>query len=219
VQDQFNFGLLMLIGGGFAISYGFEQSGLNIAVARDLATHLKPRSGIVETFVVLIFSTVATQFFSSVAASTVLVPTLHSVALNTLENPMLYLVPATVGCSFGFMLPASAAPNVIIMAKSPSLRARDFILSGFQILVILLVITGFIVGVLEGPVFDAHGAFPKWACDEVSCLWVPVPGVVEQGLHVESQACGLVDINGTLCKIWNGTQFDTAQFLNYSMLM
>mmetsp|Transcript_65760 Transcript_65760/g.189603 ORF Transcript_65760/g.189603 Transcript_65760/m.189603 type:complete len:626 (-) Transcript_65760:194-2071(-) len=220
VQDHFNFGLLMLIGGGFAISYGFEQSGLSIALAHDLTPRLKMHTGLVETFMVLLLGTACTQVFSSVAASTVLLPALRSAAINTMENPLSYLIPATVGCSFGFVLPSSAAPNVIVMAKSADLRVRDFVITGLITMFLVLILGGPVLGMLESPIFDANSPFPQWACDDVSCLWVPVPGVVNGGVQVDSQGCGLLDFtNGTMCKLWNGTQLNTMDFINASWMV
>jgi len=218
VQEHFDFGLILLIGGGYAIARGFKESGLNISLAHNLHKHFLPKRFFTKIFVVLVISTVFTQVFSSVAASAILLPAFDSVALDALTNPFLYLLPATIGCSFGFVLPAAAAPNIVVMNRSEDfawpLRHMDFIQTGVVVAGCMLGLATVLVAVLCDQVFSASQPFPEWACDGVVCMWVPISGDVG-GTWVDSQACALIDAsNGTLCKLWNGTRLDTAPFLN-----
>lgn len=97
------------------------------------------------------------------------------------------------------------------------LRVRDFLWSGLP-LTLLLIIAGAAVSYVMGrAVFSMHSPFPRWACQEgVSCLWLPIPGVVNGGQHVLEQACMLLvqdDSSVSRCRLHNGTVIDDTPFL------
>merc|ERR1712194_65830 len=119
------------------------------------------------------------------------------------------LPPATIACSFAFMLPTAAPCNIVVLAKSRDLavplRVRDFFFTGLPITCLMLVLGTGLLHVLGPLVFDVNAPFPKWACDEVSCLWMNVSGAVN-GMQVFSQACTFdVTTNVTDCRLASGT--------------
>jgi len=209
VHDKFDFGLLLLIGGGFAISRGFSDSGLNVALGEIIASMCQSHSGYLLNLAVIILCTLSTQIFSTVTTASTLLPALNAAAANVLINPLAFLLPATIACSFAFMLPTATPANVIVLAKSQDLprplRVRDFVLSGLPITIFALLVGAGLTLVMQDSVFDANSPFPEWAVDQLNTVWVNVPGTVA-GRQVESQACRITDpINLATCVLKNGT--------------
>jgi len=214
VHEKFDFGLLLLIGGGFAIASGFVQSGLNIALGNMLASVIEEAHLCVITLVIVLVVSVATQIFSTVGTATTVIPVLISTASRAVTNPLGLVLPATAACSFAFALPMATPANIIVLAKSRDLlmplRVRDFFLTGMPLTVIMVLLGSCLLFFMGEVVFETNGPFPKWACDDVSCLWADVPGVIK-GVQVASQACTMdLTSNMTECRLVNGTWLDVS---------
>merc|ERR1712194_31775 len=123
VHERFDFGLLLLIGGGFAIAKGFAESGLNAALGDWLATVVDSESDVVLTFLLILVCTLSTQVFSALGTATTVLPVLKAVAARSVHNPLALVLPATIACSFAFMLPTAAPCNIVVLAKSRDLAA------------------------------------------------------------------------------------------------
>ena len=54
-----------------------------------------------------------TEVTSNVATANILLPVLAEVAVATETNPLYLMIPATVTCSYAFMLPVATPPNAI----------------------------------------------------------------------------------------------------------
>lgn len=209
VQEKFDFGLLLLIGGGFAIAKGFVESGLNLALGDWVSSVIDASTPLELTFVIVLICTVATQLFSAVGTATTVIPVLKAAAARSVHNPLGLVLPATVACSFAFMLPTATPANVVVLAKSRDLtspiRMRDFFLTGLPVNLVMLVIGSLLLFWLGMAVYDAHSPFPAWACDDVSCIWMNVSGLVD-GVQVAAQACTFdLKSNMTDCRLANGT--------------
>merc|ERR1719500_1785131 len=64
--------------------------------------------------VVICITVVAlTEVTSNVATANILLPVLAAVARDTGVNPLYLMIPATVTCSYAFMLPVATPPNAI----------------------------------------------------------------------------------------------------------
>lgn len=207
VHTKFDFGLILLVGGAFAIADGFKQSGLNIALGQGISnlTHSQDTFGL--TLTIVIISTISTQVFSAVGTAGTLLPSLNAAAQNDLKSPLSLLLPAAVACSFAFMLPTAAPGNVVVLAKSQDLgrplRVRDFFLTGGLVSLTVIFVGAFLIQIMQNAVFDANEPYPQWACDGVGCVWVDVPGVVH-GRTVMAQAC-TPDKQIETCTLANGT--------------
>jgi sodium-dependent dicarboxylate transporter 2/3/5 len=101
-----------LLGGGFALSLGFKDSGLSVWIAdRMQAVANLPPMYIVT---LLAAGTAAfTEFNSNVASASILLPLVARLAVTSGQNPLLFMMPVTLACSFAFCLPIATAPNAI----------------------------------------------------------------------------------------------------------
>ena len=110
--NRFPWDICFLLGGGFAISLGFKDSGLSFWIADRMQgiTDLPPL-----TIVTLLSAGTAafTEFNSNVASASILLPLVGRLAVTAGQNPLLFMMPVTLATSFAFCLPIATAPNAI----------------------------------------------------------------------------------------------------------
>lgn len=211
VSEKLDFGLLLLIGGGFAISKGFEESGLDLAAGAWFSTLTESLSPFQLTLMILFVGSVTAQLFSQVGTATSMLPVISSVALDAMRNPLQLELPTAISCSFAFVLPTAAAGNIVVLAKSQELAAplhvRDFVSTGLPLNVAAIAVGAVLVHFLGQAVFHSHMPFPMNACGNgaSNCIWLPIPGLVGD-IPVTAQACMVLDeYKGKMCRLWNHT--------------
>jgi sodium-dependent dicarboxylate transporter 2/3/5 len=105
--------IVLLFGGGFALAFGFKESGLSqwlgdqLAILKDLA----PLAIVAGVCTLLIF---LTELTSNTATAQIFLPILAILATEVQLNPVFLMVPGTLACSLAFMLPVATPPNAII---------------------------------------------------------------------------------------------------------
>lgn len=106
-------GVFIMIGGGMALGMGFKESNLSEA----LGIALKPVAGLPLILMILclcLFATFFTEVASNTAVSNILMPIMAAVGTAAGIDPLLVMLPVTLGLNWSFMLPAATAPNAII---------------------------------------------------------------------------------------------------------
>lgn len=131
-------GILILYGGGIANAQAFLNSGLSETIGTAMAA-MATVPVLVMIVVICICVTFLTEVTSNTATATLLMPILAAAAISAGIEPMLIMVPATISCSFAFMLPVATPPNAIVFA-SEELTINRMAREGF-----VLNLTGVIV--------------------------------------------------------------------------
>ncbi|MGL6289887.1 MAG: SLC13 family permease, partial [Silanimonas sp.] len=110
--ERLPWGVLVLFGGGIALSMAFQSSGLSDLIAQQLrglaALPLLPMLLLIVASVVLL-----SEIVSNTATAVLLMPIMASVAIAIEVDPALLMFPTVMAASIGFMLPVATAPNVI----------------------------------------------------------------------------------------------------------
>lgn len=109
-------GMLLLIGGGFAMADAFAKTGLSAWLGTRFADLLQGQPVVVLVIGVCVLLTFLTEFTTNVATVNTLLPTLAAMAVDLEIDPRLLLIPATVSASCAFMLPVATPPNAIVFA-------------------------------------------------------------------------------------------------------
>jgi solute carrier family 13 (sodium-dependent dicarboxylate transporter), member 2/3/5 len=121
-------GLLLLFGGGIAISSAFAASGLSAALGDALAGIASwPMVAVV--LVICLVVTFMTEVTSNTATANLLMPVLAAAAIAASLDPRLLMIPATLSASCAFMLPVATAPNAIV-SGSEHITTRDMAREG-----------------------------------------------------------------------------------------
>lgn len=154
--------IVLLFGGGFALAKGFEHSGLALWFGQQLAWGDNIPSIIFVLTIVALMSFL-TELTSNVASTQMLLPAFASMAIATGDNPLLFMIPATIASSLAFMLPTATPPNAIIFSTNrvtvPKMMRTGFSLNLIGILIITLM-TYLLIGKVFGVV---QNVVPEWA--------------------------------------------------------
>ncbi len=131
-------GIILLMGGGFALAAGFQLSGL----AEWIGTNASVPDALPLFAVVLIVTTLVnflTEITSNVATTAMLLPVLAAAAVPLGIDPYLLLVPATLAATCAFMLPVATPPNAVVFG-SGYLTIPDMVRAGFRLNVLSIVV-------------------------------------------------------------------------------
>ncbi len=129
--DRIPFEIVLLFGGGFALAYGFEVSGLSKWLAEGLS-NFPAIHPVLIILVVVAFICLISEFASNVASIQLMLPVLIAGFASGSSNPLLYLVPAAFAASLGFMLPIATPPNTIVYGTK-QIRAKELMRAGLVV--------------------------------------------------------------------------------------
>uniref|UniRef100_A0A671N2Y0 Solute carrier family 13 member 5-like n=1 Tax=Sinocyclocheilus anshuiensis TaxID=1608454 RepID=A0A671N2Y0_9TELE len=126
-QKKLPWNIVLLLGGGFALAKGSEESGLSRWMGNQLTPlHSIPPWAIVIILCLLI--AIFTECTSNVATATLFLPVLASMSQSVGINPLYIMVPCTLSASFAFMLPVATPPNAIVFSYG-YLKVSDMVSS------------------------------------------------------------------------------------------
>ncbi len=137
-------GVLLLLGAGFSIARGFQESGLDSVVATAIADLGVTELGVMILLVatVVIFLTNVT---SNTATASLFMPITLSIGLAIGMTPLTLMATAAFAASFAFMLPVATAPNAIVFG-SGYMTIPEMVKIGFALtLPAILVISVFAI--------------------------------------------------------------------------
>lgn len=131
-------GVVLLMGGGFALADGFAAAEL----ANFVAANVSVPAGVGLFVVILVIVTVVnflTEITSNVATTSMLLPVLAAAALPLGIHPYALMVPATLAATCAFMLPVATPPNAVVFG-SGYLTIPDMVRAGFRMNIISIAI-------------------------------------------------------------------------------
>ncbi|PWA31613.1 hypothetical protein CCH79_00006522 [Gambusia affinis] len=159
-QDSVPWNIILLLGGGFAMAKACEESGL----ASWIGGHLQPLAEVppaVAVMLITAFLACFTEFASNTATIIIFLPVIAELAIRVSVNPLYFMIPATVGCSYAFMLPVSTPPNSIAFA-SGHLMVKDMVKTGFVMNILGILSVSLAMNTWGVAMFNLS-SYPKWA--------------------------------------------------------
>ncbi|XP_066601410.1 protein I'm not dead yet-like [Prorops nasuta] len=162
IHQKMHWSLILVLGGGFAISAGSTKSELSGMLGAALGG-LKSIHILAILFIVCLFAEIVTELTANVAVANIILPVLAEMCIAIRIHPLYLMLPATICCSFSFHLPVGTPPNAIASAAG-KIKTKNFIIAGIGPSVITLVVTvaGFATwGVYVFDLFE----FPDWAVE------------------------------------------------------
>ncbi|XP_011358074.1 solute carrier family 13 member 5 isoform X1 [Pteropus vampyrus] len=159
-QEKVPWGIVLLLGGGFALAKGCEVSGLSEWMGKQMEPlHAVPPTAI--TLILSLLVAVFTECTSNVATTTLFLPIFASMSRSIGLNPLYIMLPCTLSASFAFMLPVATPPNAIVFAYG-HLKVSDMVKSGIVMNIIGLFCVFLAVNTWGRVIFDLD-RFPDWA--------------------------------------------------------
>ncbi|XP_062976455.1 Na(+)/dicarboxylate cotransporter 3 isoform X2 [Elgaria multicarinata webbii] len=159
-QESVPWNIIILLGGGFAMAKGCEESGLStwIGGRLDPLENLPPPVAVILiTIVIAMF----TEFASNTATIIIFLPVLAELAIRLKVHPLYLMIPGTIGCSFAFMLPVSTPPNSIAFA-SGHLLVKDMARTGLLMNLMGVLLLSLAINTWAMSIFQL-GTYPDWA--------------------------------------------------------
>lgn len=131
---KIRYDIILLFGSGFALAYGFDQSGLSHWLAGQLV-FMKNVPVIVLIAGICVIVTIISEFASNIASIQLCIPVMIALQKEIGVPPLLLMLPATFAASLGFMLPVATAANTIVFGTQ-RINVKDMLKVGFLLDVI-----------------------------------------------------------------------------------
>ena len=138
IQENTDWGVLMLFGGGLSLSVILTQSGASKALVDSVQFLIADSNYFVIGLMVATFIIFLTEFTSNTASEALLVPIFISVAENLGVNPLGLSLIIGIGASCAFMLPVATPPNAIAYGTG-KVSQRDMIKAGFVLNILCII--------------------------------------------------------------------------------
>ena len=109
-------GVLLLLGAGFSLANGFQESGLDTVITQGLGG----LAGIPLFALLLLVATVViflTEVTSNTATATVFMPIMISLGVTLSVSPLPLMATAALAASLAFMLPVATPPNAVVFGS------------------------------------------------------------------------------------------------------
>ncbi|XP_061531018.1 solute carrier family 13 member 3 isoform X2 [Phycodurus eques] len=146
----------LLLAGGRTL----KDSGL----ASWIGGHLQPLAKVppaVAMMLITAFVACFTELASNTATIIIFLPVIAELASHVSVNPLYFMIPATVGSSYAFMLPVSTPPNSIAFA-SGHLMVKDMVKTGFVMNILGLLSVTLAINTWGLAMFNLD-TYPDWA--------------------------------------------------------
>lgn len=155
-------GILLLFGGGIAMSAGFKATGLSTWLGERLVG-FGDWPPLVMIIAVCTLVTFLTEVTSNTATATIFMPIMAATAQALQLHPFLLMIPAAISASCAFMLPVATPPNAIVFA-SGYVTIPQMARAGLWLNLIGVILVTVLVYWLITPVFGIDAAnLPAWA--------------------------------------------------------
>ena len=154
--------IVLLFGGGFALATGFKDSGLSMWFGHRLAG-LSALHPVLLVGILCLMITFLTELTSNTATAEMFLPILAALGVAIQVDPLLLMIPATLSCSFAFMLPVATPPNAIVFGTD-RVRMTDMARVGLVLnLIGVAIVAGAIYTLGESALGIELTGLPDWA--------------------------------------------------------
>ncbi|KFZ69472.1 Solute carrier family 13 member 2, partial [Podiceps cristatus] len=160
VHQKMPWNIVFLLGGGFALAKGSEESGLSSWLGSKLTPLQQIPHPAIAILLCLLIATF-TECTSNVATTTLFLPILASMAEAICINPLYVMLPCTLSASLAFMLPVATPPNAIVFSYG-QLKVSDMAKAGFVLNILGVLTINLAINTWASSLFQLQ-TFPSWA--------------------------------------------------------
>ncbi|CAG5077034.1 Oidioi.mRNA.OKI2018_I69.PAR.g8616.t1.cds [Oikopleura dioica] len=166
VQRTLAWDVIILLGAGFALADACQRSGLSQILGEGIKELVSEWPFSILPFSIALLISFVTGFTSNTSTASVFLPILMSLAQAIHLNPLVLCIPATMACSFAFLLPIATPPNAIAFSYG-ALRSFDMVRAGFLMNIICVTISAIFLPIIAYPTYNL-GVYPDWANTTIS---------------------------------------------------
>lgn len=176
MTSKMGWGVIFLLGGGFAMAGGITSSGLG----KYVGTKMAGLSGLSQPLILLLcvlIINLMTQVTSNSSTMTIFASLLCDMAERLQINPMYLMIPCAVSVSMAFCLPVSTPPNAVVFEYG-YLRISDMVKVGLPLSLIGALISMAMIHITGGLewTFDIYNTCPDYLPDTAPCKVAPIGG-------------------------------------------
>uniref|UniRef100_K1RFR1 Solute carrier family 13 member 2 n=1 Tax=Magallana gigas TaxID=29159 RepID=K1RFR1_MAGGI len=131
-------GVVLLLGGGFALAHGSQVSGLSDWLGCELRV-FKDFEPWVMNLVLCYIVAAATEVTSNTAICSLMMPIMSELAMTLGVNPLYFMFPTAIATSFAFMLPVATPPNAVVFSYG-YVKVADMAMAGFIINIVAVLV-------------------------------------------------------------------------------
>lgn len=128
IQDNTEWGVLFLFGGGLTLSAVLSQTGASKIMADGIVSLIRGKDYALICLIIAAFIVLLTEFTSNTASAALLVPIFISIASVLGMSPFGFALIIALGASCAFMLPVGTPPNAIVFGTGV-VQQRDMLRS------------------------------------------------------------------------------------------
>ena len=139
VSDSTDWGVLMLFGGGIALSAVMKESGASLVLGQQLASMFSAAPIFMVILAVSAFIIMLTEFTSNTASAALLVPVFATIATQMGIPVEVMVLLIGIGASCAFMMPVATPPNAIVMGTG-DVTQRDMMKVGAVLNVVAIIV-------------------------------------------------------------------------------
>lgn len=114
-QDKVSWGVIILLGGGFALADAATKSGLSNWIGCKLTVFDFLDPWVMNLLVCLIIAGI-TEITSNTAIASLAMPIMFELAISVGMHPLYLMISTAVATSFAFCLPVATPPNAIVFS-------------------------------------------------------------------------------------------------------
>jgi len=150
--EKLPYGLLFLLGGGFALALAFVDSGLASWIASSFSFVAKyPFELVVVLLVTMIM--LLTNVKSNTATAAIFIPIVGTMAILNQWPSLPILFAITVATSFAFLLPMGTPPNALIYEKA-QISIKEMVKNGMVLNVMAIALISIFTIFVSIPFFS-----------------------------------------------------------------
>lgn len=128
IQENTEWGVLFLFGGGLTLSAVLSQTGASRIMADGIVALIEGKHYFIICLIIAAFIISLTEFTSNTASAALLVPIFVSIAQALNMNPLGFALIIGLGASCAFMMPVGTPPNAIVYGTG-MVRQKDMLRS------------------------------------------------------------------------------------------
>ncbi|XP_055604582.1 protein I'm not dead yet-like [Uranotaenia lowii] len=169
INDKTPWGLVFLLGGGFALAEAGKVSGMSLMLGQSLIV-LENLNPLVILLIVCVAAQVFTEFSANVAICNILLPVLAEMAIAIKIHPLQLMLPAAISCSYAFMLPVGT-PAVAFVAGLGNIQSKDLMIAGIGPKIITIMVIWIAFPIWGLVIYPEAADFPDWAKENETETW------------------------------------------------
>lgn len=174
VEQKMAWSVIFLLGGGAAMAEACKASGLSSWLGEQLAVFGSLSPGVM-TLLISFIVAAFTEITSNTATATIFLPIFAELATSLGVNPLYIMIPATLACSYAFMLPVATPPNAIAFSHG-TISVMDMARTGFILNIVCVLVANFTINTFGTWIFDVK-SYPDWA-DPLVTTVAPTSSVI-----------------------------------------